>query len=265
MLRNLNMFPIKIAAGVIVFIIAMSVIFSSFFTVPSGHKGIVLNFNQLSRVVDPGLNFKVPFTEKVVIADVRTQKIDAPAVAGTKDIQTVSSNVTLNYHISPNSVGKVYEQTGLDVATRIIEPRIQEAVKATVALYSAEELLKRRDEVRSGIYTSLKKTLPKYNVIVEDIQITNFQFSENFSNSIEAKQIAEQQALKAENDLRRIEVEAKQKIEMAKAEAESIRIQSEAIRAQGGAEYVQLKAIAAWDGKLPSTMMSDSVPFVKVK
>ena len=122
---------------------------------------------------------------------------------------------------------------------------------AVVAHFSAEELLKRRDEVRQEIAESLKASLVSYNIVMEDIQITNFKFSPSFDHAIEEKQTAEQQALKAKNDLERIKVEAEQKITLARAEALTIQIQAQAIKEQGGTEYVQLKAIEKWNGQLP--------------
>lgn len=253
-----------IGLGVII-LIALILLFSTMFTVPTGHKGIVLQFNELNAIKDSGLNFKLPFVQKVIVVDVRTNKAEAKISANTRDIQRVTSSVALNYHIDSKHLERLYTQTGLDVENKIIDPRIQEVVKTVVTKYTADQLTKQRDDVKNDIDTILKQRLSKYGVVVEDIQITEFTFSTAFYNTIESKQIAEQSALKAENDLKRIEVEAKQKIEMAKAEAESIRIQSEAVRAQGGKEYVQLKAIEKWSGVLPTTVLGDNVPMITIK
>jgi regulator of protease activity HflC (stomatin/prohibitin superfamily) len=149
------------------------------------------------------------------------------------------------------------------VESKVIDPRIQEVVKAVVARYSAEELLAKREEVKQEVELALRNQLASYNIVVEAIQITNFQFSASFDHAIEAKQTAEQNALKAKNDLERIKIEADQKIAMAKAEAETIRIQADAIRAQGGAEYVQLKAIEKWNGQLPQVSGANT-PFISL-
>jgi len=135
---------------------------------------------------------------------------------------------------------------------------------AVVAHFSAEELLKRRDEVRQEIAESLKASLVSYNIVMEDIQITNFKFSPSFDHAIEEKQTAEQQALKAKNDLERIKVEAEQKITLARAEALTIQIQAQAIKEQGGTEYVQLKAIEKWNGQLPQ-VTSGNTPLINLK
>jgi regulator of protease activity HflC (stomatin/prohibitin superfamily) len=171
----------------------------------------------------------------------------------------------LNYHLNENKLSEIYSTIGTDVENKIIAPRIQEVVKAVVAKYSAEQLLSMREAVKNEIAAALRRSISEYNVVVEDIQITNFHFSQSFNAAIEAKQTAEQQAMKARNDLERVKVEAEQKVAMAEAEAEQIRIQAEAIQKQGGKEYVQLKAIEKWDGKLPAYMGGNApMPFIDV-
>lgn len=235
----------------VVLFVIISTAFGSFFTVRSGERAIVFRFGQVQSVVNDGLHMKVPFIETYRIVDIRTQKAHSPANAGTRDLQTVQTEIALNYHLRAESLADTYSRIGLDVEPKVIDPRIQEIVKAVVAKFSAEELLIKREDVKSEIANGLRTSLSAYNIIVEDIQITNFQFSKAFDSAIEAKQTAEQQALKAKNDLERIKVEAQQKITMAEAEARTIQIQAQAIKEQGGAEYVQLKAIEKWDGKLP--------------
>lgn len=253
-----------VAAGFVA-IITLAVCLNCFYTVDAGQRGIVLSFGSVSKVVEPGLNFRTPIRDRIVLVDVKTQKAHAPANAGTKDLQNVDTQVALNYHVNADKLEEIYSKTGLDVETKIIDPRIQEVVKAVIAKYSAEQLLSMREAVKNEIAASLRRSIAEYYIVVEDIQITNFQFSASFNAAIEAKQTAEQQAMKAENDLKRIEVEAKQTIATAQAEAEKIRIQAEAIQKQGGKEYVQLKAIEKWNGALPTYMGGDApIPFVSV-
>lgn len=242
----------------------VSLLFGSFYTVQQGERGLVFRLGQLESVETEGLHFKVPFISTVQKVDIRTQRAESPADAGTRDMQHVQTKVSLNYHLDAAALKDTYSRVGLDVESRVIDSRIQEVVKAVIARFSAEELLLKRDEVKQEIAAGLRNTLRPYNVVSEDIQITNFSFSQSFDHAIEAKQTAEQNALKAKNDLQRIEIEAQQKVAMAKAEAEAIRIQADAIRAQGGAEYVQLKAIEKWNGQLPH-VSSNSVPFINIK
>jgi regulator of protease activity HflC (stomatin/prohibitin superfamily) len=200
--------------------------------------------------------------------DIRTQKAEAPANAASKNMQTVSTVVTLNFHLDPGKLRQLYSTVGLDVESKIIAARIQETVKAVVARYTAEELLSQRDQVKTEISESLTKQLLEYNIVVDSggVQITNFDFSRAFNESIEDKQVAEQKALTAKNNLDRIKVEVEQKVAQAQGEAEAIRIQAEAIKAQGGKEYVNLKAIEKWNGQLPNYFGGNGpIPFLDVK
>lgn len=262
--------PIKmmmlVVGGIVALTAVISFAFGSPYTIDSGTRGVVMTFGEITDVVSEGLHFKWPFAQKVVIVDVRTQKASAPASAGTRDLQNVQTEVALNYHLDGERLQTIVSQFGLDVESRIIDPRIQEVVKAVIARYSAEDLLKKRDVVKSEIVIALKSSIAPYHIVVEDIQITNFQFSKSFDAAIEAKQTAEQAALKAKNDLDRIRVEAEQTIATAKAQAEAIRIQSEAVRQQGGREYVQLQAISKWNGELPQYVGGNGpIPFIDVK
>ena len=264
-MSNLPQFKPKFIAYGIAAIIGFSALNSSFYTVKSGTKAIVFTFGNISSVEGEGLHMKIPFIQSTQVVDIRTQKTTSPSDAGTKDLQQVTAQVALNYHLNDNKLKEIYSKTGLDVNEKIIEQRIQEIVKSVAAKYTAEQLLIQREAVKNEISSLLKINLSSYNIVLEDVQITNFRFSKAFNDAIEAKQTSVQQALKAENDLQRIRIEAEQKIAMARAEAESIRIQSEAIKAQGGVEYVQLKAIEKWDGNLPTTMAGGVTPFINIK
>lgn len=244
-------------------LLAIIVLMGSFFTVDSGERALVLRFGTVISVVDDGLHFKLPFVDSVKKVSVRTQKAHSPAAAGTNDLQNVATEVALNYHLDPAVLKDTYARVGLDVEAKVIEPRIQEVVKAVVARYTAEQLLRQREQVKSEIVMGLAQSLATYNITLEDVQITNFKFSTAFDDAIEAKQTAEQNALKAKNDLDRIKVEAEQKIATAQAEAEAIRIQTAAIKEQGGEAYVRLKAIEKWDGSLPH-VNGGAMPFINI-
>lgn len=249
-------------------IVAIIVLSSTFYTVQSGEKALVFTWGKITKVTGEGLNFKIPVMQSVLKVDIRTLKAEAPAVAASKNMQSVHTTVTLNYHLDPDKLDVIYSKVGLDVESKIIAARIQEVVKAVVAKYTADELLAQREAVKSEISVLLTQQVAQYNIVVEagGVQITNFQFSDAFVQAIEQKQIAEQNALKAENDLARIKVEADQQIAAARGNAEAIRIQAEAIRAQGGKEYVQMKAIEKWNGQLPQYMGGNGpIPFIDVK
>ena len=255
---------LKIAAGAVIALFAAVFLFSGIYTIDAGERGIVLSWGSISGIEKDGLHLKMPFVQTVKKVDVRTRKAHAPASAASSDMQRVESEVSLNYRLDAENLSSIYTRTGLDIESSLIDPRIQEVVKAVVAKYQADKLLGQREIVKSEIESMLKESLASYHVIVEAVQITNFKFSEQYDAAIEAKQTAEQNAQKAKNDLERIKVEAEQKIATARAEAEAIRIQADAIKAQGGAEYVQLKAIEKWNGALP-TYTGNSLPFLSIK
>ena len=250
---------IKSIAGLIVFIILLVVLLKSFYQIESGTRGLVFTNGSLNSVADEGLHLKMPFFQSIKKIDVTTQSATVDKMsAASKDLQEVRAGVTVNYRYDVSKLTQIYEQTKFDIDTRILQPRVQEALKAVAAKYTAEELIVKRSQVKSELDILLRKELAKYNVIVDDVQLVHFDFSPEFNKAIEAKQTEVQNALKAKNILDRIKIESEQKIVQAKAEAETIRIQTEAIKAQGGQEYVQLKAISKWDGKLPQTVTSDN-------
>ena len=247
--------------GVIVFL-AIIIIFGSFYTIGAGERGVLLTFGKPSmNSIGEGLHFKFPIVQAIKKMEVRTQKIETNADAASKDLQNVETIIALNFHLSPGQVPSLYQEVGTGYVDRIINPAIQEAVKAIQARFTAEELVSRRTEVRTGIQEVLTERLAKYYIIVDDFNIVNFQFSEEFDNAIEAKVTAEQQKLKAEMDLERIKIEKEQKITQAEAEAESIRIQSVAL--QHNSNILQLRAIEKWDGVMPK-VTGGAMPFIDI-
>ena len=264
--ENQIMATMKVALGIMVAVVALIIAIGSFFTIDAGYVGIVTKFGKVSSIKGEGLNFKIPLITDVVKVDIRTMKVETSAVAASKNMQSTSTTVTVNYRLDPNKVGTLYSTVGLNVEEKIIASRVQDIVKTVTAKYTADELLAKREAIKTEIAVMLKNSLQEYYIIVNDneVQITNFEFNKAYMQAVEDKQIAEQNALKAKNDLERIKVESEQAIAKAKGEAEAIRVQAEAIRAQGGQEYVQLKAIEKWDGKLPTYSGSSAVPFIKI-
>lgn len=243
-------------AGVIgLFIFAT--ILSSFVVIGTGQRGVITRFGAVQdRILDEGFHLKTPWIEDVTKMDVSVQKAERDADSASKDLQSIYTTVAINYHFDPLKVTSIYQNFRNNVATILIEPSIQEAVKASTSKFTAEELVTNRTSSRDEIVTSLKTSLEPYGIIIDGVSIVNFKFSEAFDLAIEAKVTAEQNALAAENKLRQIQAEADQTVVKAKAEAESIKIQAESISAQGGAEYVKLKWIEKWDGTLPATMLN---------
>ena len=245
-------------------IIVLIVILSTglpWFTVSPGEIGLIVRLGKLQEALyTEWLNFKIPLIDKVVRINIQTQKVQATAESASKDLQNISATIAVNGNIKSSSAIDIYRNVGdtAYVSDKIIAPAIQESVKAATAKYTAEELITKRTLVSQDIKTSLVDKLSKYGFNVSDVNIVNFQFSEGFDQAIEAKVKAEQEAFAEKNKLESVKFQAQQSIERAKAEAESIRIQAEAIKSQGGAEYVNLKWIEKWDGKLSTTSLGGS-------
>ena len=265
-----------IAVGIVVLIIIGVVAYASVQIVDAGHRGVLLHWNAVDTSVPPleeGLHFVTPFADSVVDIEIRTLKYERSTSSASKDLQTVSTTVTVNYHPSPESVHFLYQNVGLDYENRIIQPAVEEVVKQVTANYNAEELITKRPEVKSDIEREITERLADFNIITEVISITDFQFSNLFAAAIEAKVEAEQKALKAENDLRRIEVEARQNEQQAKGvaaaniaeaqgEAEAIRIINEAL--SQNPNYLEWLKTQAWDGKLPLVVGEGGTPFIQI-
>jgi regulator of protease activity HflC (stomatin/prohibitin superfamily) len=188
-------------------------------------------------------------------------------VAASADIQETRSKIALNYRIQADKANWVYQNIGIQFKDRIIDPAVQEVVKAVTARYTAVNLITQRDKVREEIRDLLKERLLAYYITVVDFAIIDFQFSEQFARAIEDKQAAEQRALKAQRDLERIKIEAEQQVVQATAEAEALRLQKQNITK----DLIELRKIEAaitaiekWDGVLPK-VTAGAVPFIDVK
>lgn len=235
--------------------------------IPAGHRGVIFDkFSGIqAKALDEGFNFVVPYIQDVYRYDVRVQKAEFSATAASKDLQIVSTKVALNFHPLAESVGQLHRNVGLDYAEKVIHPAVQEAVKATTARYTAEELITKREDVKKHIQDLLVAQAAPANIVVTETYIIDFDFSTEFAHAVESKQIAEQQAFKAKRDLDRIKIEADQKIATAQAEARSLMLQREAITPN----LIELRRIEAqrlaiekWDGKLPQMMMGNSTPII---
>jgi prohibitin 2 len=273
---------------IIGFILLVVVLAASVKIVEAGHRGVLLNFGAVdtSHSLNEGIHFVVPFRDNIVQMEVRTQKIVENAASASRDLQDVSTQVALNYHIDPATAQVLYQQLGFDYANRVVSPAIQESVKQVTARFNAENLITNRETVKSEIENQIKQRLAAYGIDVETISITEFQFSEQFRRAVEAKVEAEQRALQANNDLRRIEIEAQQAEARAIGEqqaniarAEGVR-QAAVLQAQGEAEaisiveaqlrenprYLEWLKTQRWDGVLPLVTGGGegATPFIEI-
>ena len=229
--------------------------------VTAGTAGVRVDWGAVQAGTMPeGLYWRPWFKTSIINLDVRVQKKESRATASSRDLQVVTAVIALNYRLDGAQAATIYQKIGdlEQVDVNIIDPVLQEAVKTATARYNAEELITKRPDVKAAITEYVTKVLQASNVQVVDLNIVNFQFDAQYQQAIEAKQVAEQKALAATNDLRRIEVEAKQNeaIAQGKANAALIEARAEAerqelLRKTITPELVQWQAIQRWDGKLP--------------
>jgi regulator of protease activity HflC (stomatin/prohibitin superfamily) len=253
---------LAIAGALAIFLSAF--IFDCVTIIPAGHVGVQATFGQVNfEPLAEGLHFVNPLST-ITNVDVRLEKAQLTGKsAGTKDLQVVHTDITVNYRLDPAKAPVILKDYGLNVSDKILDPSVNEAFKSVTGHYTSEELITKRDLVSAEILQHVKDKVHGYDIVVSSISLVNFAFSPEYQKAIEAKVISVQQTAKAEQDLRRIEVEAKSRIAQAEGEAKAIAIQAAAIQSNGGAQYVQLQALEKWNGVLP-TMMSGAVPFINV-
>lgn len=259
--------PGKVIIGGVIGFAAILILLSTYFSIEAGDRGVVLRFGQVNRVVEPGARFKIPFAEEVVRMSVQVQKTTTKTEAASRDLQTVQTTMVLNYSLEPLKTGEMYANIGLDYNERVIDPAVKESFKAAAARYTAEELISKRERLKTEVRDYLRERLHVFGINIVELSVTDFEFSAEFNRAIESKQTAEQNALRAKRDLERIKVEAEQKVTSARAEAEALRLQRQVISPeliQLRQIEAQIKAIEKWDGKLPN-VTGGAVPFIQVE
>ena len=205
-------------------------------------------------MLSEGLHVKVPFIQQIIQIDNRVLKAEVDCSSASKDLQTVSSTIALNYRVRNEASARIYKEVGPSYESVIITPAIQECVKAVTAKYTAEQLITERQQISDQMKELLNEKISGYGLELEIFNIIAFEFTDEYNAAIEAKQTAQQNALKAEQDLQRIKVEAEQTVAQAQAEAEAYRLKSEQITPQ----MIAMEYIDKWDGKLPAVAGGDS-------
>ena len=238
--------------------------------VPAGHTGVIVTMGKVSdRVLSEGMHLKVPFAQQIVMMNNKIQKTEIDSNGVSKDLQTVSSGVAINYHINKDDSAKSYQSIGEGYADTVLQPAIQESMKAITAQYTAEELITKRSAVGEEIGATLAEKVQEYGILIDKFNIINFDFSEEFNAAIEQKQVAEQNKLRAETEKEQKVIEAQadaeQKVIAAKAEADAIRQKAEAeaeanekINASLNENVLKYQQIEKWNGEYPNVVSSDS-------
>ena len=259
--------------GIIVVLLFLCILlWGTFVIVPAGSRGVVLWWGSVEkRIMDEGLNFKVPMTETVIKVDVRVQPHPFREIdASSKEYQIVKMTGMMNFHIDPAFVNDLYQKVGLDFADKVIDPAFNDFVKEVVPTYPIGEILPKREEIRQTAMKKLGNNLSRYHIIVDDIYFANIRFSPEYEKAIEAKQVAQQQVETQKQVLAQREIEAQQKVATAKGEAESILVVAqEQAKANEVLSHsitpilVSYKSIERWNGSLPQ-VSGGAVPFIEL-
>lgn len=259
---NAFQFSSYIVGGIFLLIVAF--IFRPFTIVNAGERGVVMKFGKVQdQVLDEGLHPMIPMVTSIKKLSVRVQQNTFESDAASKDLQKITTELAVNWHVDPAKVNKVFQQVGdqQQIITGIITPAVSEVLKAATAKKTAEEIITKRTELKEEIDSNLKNRLSAYGLIVDDVSLVNFSFSPEFSKAIESKQIAEQEAKQAEFIAKKATQEAQAEINRAKGQAEAQRLQRQTLTA----ELLQKQAIEKWDGRFPTVMGGNgSVPLINI-
>jgi regulator of protease activity HflC (stomatin/prohibitin superfamily) len=250
----------RVSLIILVILVAIALFFMSINRVDAGYVGVITRWGAVNRVVYPGISWKIPIAEGIRKMDVRTLKDQVDVAAASKDLQTVTSTVAVNYHLDGQYAAAVYQSVGMHYQDVLIAPAVQNIFKATTAKYTAEELITKREQVRLDSEKALETQLLAYHVIVENFNIVNFDFSPEFNAAIEAKQVAQQQVETAKQLLAKAQIEAQTAVAQAQGQADA----QAALKNTGALtpEYLEYLALTKWNGVLP--IVTSGTPFIDV-
>jgi regulator of protease activity HflC (stomatin/prohibitin superfamily) len=252
MRKNTIITVLALVAGVV--LIALSV-----YVVPAGSVGVVTRFGAILKVAQPGISLKIPLVDEVNLMSVRTQKDEVAASAMSENLQVVTSTVAINYHLDGQHAIDVYQNIGTNYADIIIAPALQNTFKSVTAKFTAEELITNREEVRLEAENELTTLLAPYNIVVENFNIVNFDFSPEFQAAIEAKQVAQQAVETSKQKLAQAEIDAQTLVTQAQGQADA----QKAVNDTGALtkEYLQYLFLTKWNGELPRVMTGTTSVF----
>jgi len=251
LLKNKNIRIIGIIVIAVVILLA-----SSIRIVESGEVGVRVRFGKASnQPTHEGINLKIPFVEEIKKMNIRVQKIEVTTSSSSKDLQDVEMSLAVNYQIDKKKAVNLYKNVGSNYDEVILEPAIEEGIKAVTSKYTAEELITNRSEVSKQCREELDKKVSKYGLSINDFNITNFNFSKEFNKAIEEKQVAEQKVLTAKQELEKERIEAEKKIVKAEAEKRSNELKEESLTDN----IIREKFIEKWDGHLPKVTGSNNM------
>jgi regulator of protease activity HflC (stomatin/prohibitin superfamily) len=279
---------VGIVVGVLIALIVVVVAGGSFYTVDQGQRGVILRTGKVVDTAAPGLGFKLPLVDNVVTMSVQTQaRVWKDVMAYSKDQQTATMALSVNYRIPADQVTLVYSDWGGEdgIVSRLLDRQVPEELKNVFGRFNAATAIQERERLSAEVQMAIQNAVKGLPLIVESVQLENIDFSDAYEQSIEQRMLAEVEVQKVQQNAEREKVQAEIKVIQAQAEADSrlaqAKAEAEAIKLKGEAEaqairqrgqalaqnpnLVNLVTAERWNGELPSTMLpGGSVPFVDV-
>lgn len=251
-----------ILIGAIIFLIVIT-LFSSFTAVGTGFVGVKTRFGKVQNdVINEGLNVKIPFIERIVKIDCRTKKIEISSEGSTKDMQTVTTTVAVNYNVKKETANALYKDLGKEYEDIIINPAVLESIKSAMAQYTAEELITKRSEVSNKIQETLESKISERGLIISEFNLTNIDFSEEYDKAIEEKAVKQQEVVTAQAELEKQKIQNEKEISIAEKDAKVMELQNAQITDKTlklKELEVKQKMIEKWNGQLPTTTLNDNM------
>ena len=246
----------RFIVGVVILAVLLICIFGSFRTINSGEVGIRVRFGKVvTTQMDEGVNFKIPLIEKIVKMNIQVQKVEVETSSASKDLQDVNMKLAVNYRVDGTKATELYKNVGTKYDEVVLQPAIQESIKAVTSQYTAEELITNRSEVSKKCMETLQSKVEKYGLSIDNFNITNFSFSEEFDKAIEEKQIAEQKVLTAKQELEKSKVEAERKVVEAEAEKKANEMKQQSLTDN----VIKEKFIEKWNGNMPQVVGGNGI------
>jgi len=239
----------KIMIISIIGIFAIITVLCSFQTIKSGEVGLRVRFGKIiDSNLNEGFNFKIPYIESIVKVNIKVQKAEVSTSSASKDLQDINTNIAVNYRVESNKASQLYRTVGNSYEPTILLPAIQESIKSVISRYTAEETITSRPEVSNECMKELQAKVEKYGIVIDNFNIINLTFSEEYAKAIEEKQVAEQKLATA-----KLESEAKI------VEAEATKKANELLKQTLTDELIAKEFIEKWNGQLPSTYAGENI------
>lgn len=252
---------VALVIGVVALFIGMIIFFAGTTIVPTGHIGVVTLYqNVQDKYLDAGFHWIKPFVEDVHDIDIRTQKYSNTVEGSAKDLQIVNMTMSINYQVKPEKVTELYTKVGKHYNDVILNPALQSSLKASMAQFTAEEMITKRADVADKITEELNARLDEY-FLISAVNLENIGFTDEYNKAIETKTTNQQKAEAEKAQLEIIKVQNEQKINTAEAEAKVRELQSQSVTDKSLEQLrleIQRELIQKWNGQFPTTMLGDN-------